>query len=163
MFVPVILGSDKTTVSVATGQHKYYPVYLSIGNVHNSTRRAHKNALVLIGFLPIPKGNGYIHLFAVLIPTTGSRKDADSEEFHDFKRHLFHGCLKTILKKLERYMTKWDLVRCGDHHFHHVIYGIGPYIADYPEQVLVVGIVNGWCPAYLKSLLSRIILTKLQM
>ena len=57
MFVPIILSSDKTTVSVATGQHEYYPVYLSIGNVHNNVRRAHKDALVLIGFLPIPKGN----------------------------------------------------------------------------------------------------------
>ncbi|KAF8266958.1 hypothetical protein EI94DRAFT_1731853, partial [Lactarius quietus] len=35
MFVPVILGSDKTTVSVATGQNEYYPLYASIGNVHN--------------------------------------------------------------------------------------------------------------------------------
>ena len=56
-FVPIILGSDKTTVSVATGQQEYHPVYLSVGNVHNHTRRAHKDALVLIGFLPIPKGN----------------------------------------------------------------------------------------------------------
>ena len=63
MFVPIILGSDKTTVSVATGQHEYYPVYLSIGNVHNNVRRAHKDALVLIGFLPIPKGNN--HAFPV--------------------------------------------------------------------------------------------------
>jgi len=56
MFVPVILGSDKTTVSVATGQNDFYPLYLSIGNVQNHIRRAHKDALVLIGFLPIPKG-----------------------------------------------------------------------------------------------------------
>jgi hypothetical protein len=56
MFVPIILGSDKTTVSVATGQNEYYPLYLSIGNVQNHMRRAHKNALVIIGFLPIPKG-----------------------------------------------------------------------------------------------------------
>jgi Plavaka transposase len=56
MFVPVILGSDKTTVSVATGQNDYYPLYLSIGNVHNSIRRSHCNALSLIGFLAIPKG-----------------------------------------------------------------------------------------------------------
>lgn len=57
MFVPIILGSDKTTVSVATGQNEYYPLYLSIGNVQNHMRRAHKNALAVIGFLPIPKGN----------------------------------------------------------------------------------------------------------
>lgn len=63
MFVPIILGSDKTTVSVATGQNEYYPLYLSIGNIQNHMRRAHKNALVVIGFLPIPKGNiFYIYL-----------------------------------------------------------------------------------------------------
>jgi len=56
MFIPIILGSDKTTVSVATGQNDFHPLYLSIGNVQNHIRRAHKNALVLIGFLPIPKG-----------------------------------------------------------------------------------------------------------
>src|ERR1700726_242611 len=55
MFVPVILGSDKTTVSVATGQNEYYPLYGSIGNVHNTVRRAHRNAVGLIGFLSIPK------------------------------------------------------------------------------------------------------------
>ncbi|KIK80718.1 hypothetical protein PAXRUDRAFT_157912 [Paxillus rubicundulus Ve08.2h10] len=36
VFVPIILGSNKTTVSVATGQNDYWPVYLSIGNVHNN-------------------------------------------------------------------------------------------------------------------------------
>ena len=55
MLVPIILGSDKTTVSVATGQNDYYPLYLSIGNVHNNTHRAHRNALILVAFLAIPK------------------------------------------------------------------------------------------------------------
>ena len=55
LLVPIILGSDKTTVSVATGQNEYYPVYLSIGNVRNNVRRAHRNAVVLLGFLAIPK------------------------------------------------------------------------------------------------------------
>ena len=70
MFVPVILGSDKTTVSVATGQNDFYPVYLSIGNVQNHIRRAHKNALVLIGFLPIPKGTHFL----VVLPQLGFDK-----------------------------------------------------------------------------------------
>jgi hypothetical protein len=56
MFVPIILGSDKTTVSVATGNNEYYPIYISIGNVHNSVRRSHSGALILLGFLPSPKG-----------------------------------------------------------------------------------------------------------
>jgi hypothetical protein len=55
MFVPIILGSDKTTVSVATGQNDYYPLYISNGNVHNTVRRGHRNAVSLVGFLSIPK------------------------------------------------------------------------------------------------------------
>jgi hypothetical protein len=60
MFAPVILGSDKTTVSVATGQNEYYPLYAGIGNAQNHVRRAHRNALSLIGFLAIPKSMYYV-------------------------------------------------------------------------------------------------------
>lgn len=56
MFIPIILGSDKTTVSVGTGNNKYYPVYISIGNVHNMVRHARRNGLILLGFFAIPKG-----------------------------------------------------------------------------------------------------------
>ncbi|KIK56231.1 hypothetical protein GYMLUDRAFT_174590, partial [Collybiopsis luxurians FD-317 M1] len=41
MFVAVILGSNKTTVSVATGQNEYYPLYISLRNVHSSVQCAH--------------------------------------------------------------------------------------------------------------------------
>lgn len=66
MFVPVILGSDKTTVSIATGQTDFYPLYGSIGNVHNSVRRAHKNAVALLGFLAIPKGTFSLNAFNLI-------------------------------------------------------------------------------------------------
>lgn len=55
MFAPIVLGSDKTTVSVATGQNEYYPLYASLGPVHNNVRRAHRNAVTLVGFLAIAK------------------------------------------------------------------------------------------------------------
>jgi hypothetical protein len=55
MFVPVVAGSDKTTVSVATGHQEYHPVYMSPGNLTNIARRAHGNALLPVAFLPIPK------------------------------------------------------------------------------------------------------------
>lgn len=55
MFAPVVMGSDKTTVSVATGHNEYYPLYVSLGNVQNHVRRAHRNAVALLGFLAIPK------------------------------------------------------------------------------------------------------------
>lgn len=56
LFVPIILGSNKTTVSVATGHNEYWPLYGSIGNIHNNMHRAHGAGFVLIGFLAIAKG-----------------------------------------------------------------------------------------------------------
>jgi hypothetical protein len=55
VFCPIILGSDKTTVSVAMGHNEYWPVYISISNIHNNLKRAHCNGVVLLGFLAIPK------------------------------------------------------------------------------------------------------------
>jgi len=55
MFVLVILGSNKTTISVATGHTKYWPLYASIGNIYNSSRWVHGLGLVLVVFLAIPK------------------------------------------------------------------------------------------------------------
>ena len=54
MFVLMILGSNKTTVSVTTGHSEYWPLYGS--NIHNNVWQAHSAGVVLIGFLAIPKG-----------------------------------------------------------------------------------------------------------
>jgi hypothetical protein len=45
-------------------------------------------------------------------------------------------------------MTTPEVARFPDGHFRRVIYGLGPYIADYPEQALLACIVQGWCPKY---------------
>ncbi|KAI5984105.1 hypothetical protein EDC04DRAFT_3005940 [Pisolithus marmoratus] len=100
MLMPIILGSDKTMVLVATGQNDNYPLYFSIGNIHNNTRRAHCNSVVLLAFLAIPK-NG---------------------------------------------MSKPEVWQCPDGHFKHTAYALAAYIADYPEQVLLSCLVQGWCP-----------------
>lgn len=55
MFVPIIAGSDKTTVSIATGSQEYHPVYASLGNMTNTARCGHGNGVVPVAFLPIPK------------------------------------------------------------------------------------------------------------
>jgi hypothetical protein len=54
-FVPVVAGSDKTTVSVATGHQEYHPVYVSPGVLTGPARRAHGNGVLPAAFLPIPE------------------------------------------------------------------------------------------------------------
>ena len=47
-------------------------------------------------------------------------------------------------------MREWDVVRCSDHHFRRAIYGLGPYIADYPEQSATAGTVYNWCVTFVR-------------
>ncbi|KAL0058854.1 hypothetical protein AAF712_014433 [Marasmius tenuissimus] len=130
MFVPVVCGSDKTTVSVATGHQEYHPVYQSPGNITNAARRGHGLGLLPSAFLPIPKT---------------SKKHREKAEFKEFCRQLYHACLTAVYEPLRAGMTTPEVVLCPDGHYRKVIYGIGPYIADYPEQVWLAGIVQGWC------------------
>ncbi|KAG2737545.1 hypothetical protein P692DRAFT_201842928 [Suillus brevipes Sb2] len=129
--IPIILGSDKTTVSVGTGNNEYYPLYASIGNVRNNVRRAHRDALVIIGFLAIPKTD---------------KMHSKDDLFRIFRRQLFHSSLSAILSSLKPVMTEYEVMRCGDGHFRRVIYSLGPYIADYDEQLVLSCIVKHWCP-----------------
>ena len=55
MYCGVILCSNKTTVSIATGNMEYYLLYLSIGNTHNIARHGHHIHVIPIEFLAIPK------------------------------------------------------------------------------------------------------------
>ncbi|KAJ3804333.1 hypothetical protein F5876DRAFT_83350 [Lentinula aff. lateritia] len=130
MIVPIILGADKTTVSVATGHVEYHPLYLSIGNVTNSARRAHRNAVIPIGFLAIPKSD---------------RKYDNDSDFRIFKKRLYHTSISAILQSLKPGMTNPVIRKCPDGHFRRIIYDLAAFIADYPEQVYVSGIVSGWC------------------
>ncbi|KAG2060926.1 hypothetical protein BDR06DRAFT_979240 [Suillus hirtellus] len=94
-FIPIIIGSDKTTVSVATGQNDYYPLYLSIGNVHNNIWWAHRNTLALVGFLAIPKTE---------------KKNSDDIKYCKFKKQLFHSSLSKIFTNLKPGMMTPEVV-----------------------------------------------------
>jgi hypothetical protein len=65
MYIPIIAGSDKTTVLVATGGQEYHPVYVSLGNITNTARHGHGNGVTPVMFLPILKSM-YISLFYLL-------------------------------------------------------------------------------------------------
>ncbi|KAJ7916694.1 hypothetical protein B0H13DRAFT_2231598 [Mycena leptocephala] len=130
MYTPLFFGSDKTTVSVATGDVEYHPGYISLGNLHNSMRRGHRNGVVPFVFLAIPKSD---------------RKYDNDPEFRKFKRQLYHASLAAVLSTLKPGMTTPVVRRCPDGHFRRTIYDFGPFIADYPEQVMLAGIVQNWC------------------
>ncbi|KAI1786592.1 hypothetical protein LXA43DRAFT_897672 [Ganoderma leucocontextum] len=131
MLVTVMCGADKTTVSTGTGNQEFHPMYLGVGNIHNDMRRAHREAVIPIAFLAIPKGE---------------REDEDSEEFRIFKKQLYHQALAYVLSPLRPGMLAPHVLKCPDGIHRRAIFQLGPFIADYPEQVYLSGIVQGWCP-----------------
>ena len=62
MFLPLVMGSDKTTVSVATGNQEFHPVYGSPGVISNIGRCGHGSGVLPYAMLPIPKGLMTLHL-----------------------------------------------------------------------------------------------------
>ena len=81
---------------------------------------------------------------------TAAREYKDTDEFRIFQKQVYHAALTRILLPLRPWMTAPHVIRCPDGHYRRAIYGIGPIIADYIEQVYLSGIVQGWCPKYVQ-------------
>jgi hypothetical protein len=69
---------------------------------------------------------------------------------------MYHTCLAQVFELLKSGMTTPEVIRRPDGHFCRAIYGMGPYIADYPEQVWLTAIVQTWCPKYICIALDNI-------
>ncbi|KAJ3966017.1 hypothetical protein EV361DRAFT_1028835 [Lentinula raphanica] len=95
MFVPFVSGSDKTTVSVATGHQEYHSVYASPCNLTNVTRRSHPFALCPVAFLLIPK-------------TTKSQRK--KPVYQQFVQQMYHASLAAVFEPLRAAMTTPEVV-----------------------------------------------------
>lgn len=151
MLLPLVLGADKTTVSVGTGNQEFHPVYASLGPIQNDMRRAHRESVIPIAFLAIPKCRRLLLAlrlgFAVAYERFAANLvDNNDPNFRLFKKQLYHQSLARILEPLHAGMTTPHVLRCPDGHYRRAIFELGPFIADYPEQVYLSGIVQGWCP-----------------
>ncbi|KAI9569312.1 hypothetical protein HD554DRAFT_2171461 [Boletus coccyginus] len=90
-FVPIVLGSNKTTVSVGTGNTEYYLLYISLSNFHNNVHHFHSSVVTILVFLAI-SGTDSTH-----------KNNAD---FHHFHCQLFHLSLAAILDPVKQAMVK---------------------------------------------------------
>lgn len=88
--------------------------------------------------------------FIILVANyfVGDRKYDNDVPFRKFKRQLFHASISAILEPLRAAMERPVVRRCPDGHYRRVIFDLAAYIADYPEQVLLAGVVQNWCAKY---------------
>jgi hypothetical protein len=158
MFVLVIAGSDKTTVSIATGHQEYYLVYTvcHLGIWPTSLRELMAMPCFLLLFFQYQKVCVWKSCFHdCLITDLNLEPQRNTEKplkYQVFCRQMYHACLAQVFQLLKAGMTTPEVVRCPDGHLCHVIYGLGPYIADYPEQVWLAAIIKGWHLKYVSLL-----------
>jgi len=55
---------------------------------------------------------------------------------------MYHLCLACVFQPLKVGMTTPEVIKCPDGHFHRAVYGLRPYITDYPEQDWLAAIVQ---------------------
>ena len=130
MVALVILSSDKTALSVFSGDKKAWPIYLTIGNISKDVRRrVSAHTMILIGYLPVSK----LECFQKKTQSVGGY-------------HLYHYAMSLLMHPLAEAGRQGKAMICADSFVHKVQLILTVYVADFPKQCLVGCNKESHCP-----------------
>lgn len=128
---PLILASDKTTLTRFRGDKSAWPVYITIGNIKKDIRRKpSEHGTILVGYLPISK---MTHI-------------KDEESRRAGRCRLFHDCMRQITEPLIKAGQEGVEMVCADTKICRVHPILAAYVADHPEQCLITCCKENACP-----------------
>ena len=117
----IILSSDKTNISVMTGDRTAHPVLLSLANIHTDVRtKSSSNAFPLIALLPCPK-------FVA--------KDRDTRSV--LENRLVHLCLDIITNPLKLAARAGRMMADPHGYSRFCFTPLASYMVDTPEATML--------------------------
>ncbi|KAG8706171.1 hypothetical protein FRC09_002544 [Ceratobasidium sp. 395] len=129
--VPLIIASDRTTLSVMTNGQVAYPVYVTIGNVSKSVRRKPTTrSTVLLAYLPVDE---FSHV-------------ANAERRGQLKLKLVHTAMRHVLGVLNQASEEGVEILCADGRYRKAYPILAASTLDYQEQCKLGCIVGSSCP-----------------
>jgi hypothetical protein len=125
--IPVMLGSDKTSLTAIAGGKSAWPLYLSIGNINSQIRnKPLNNAWILIAYIP-----------CVTFKNMDNSERRDTRMKTAVSDRFFHQCLRAIIHPLIKAGNDGILMIDSIGAQRLCFPRVAAYLADYPEQCLV--------------------------
>ena len=119
-----ILSSDKTNISVLTGDRVAHPLLISLANIKMATRlKSSSNSFLLTALLPVPK---FVH--------------KNSRIRGVLENRLIHQCLDVVLEPLKRAAKLGIMLSDPWGHSRYCFTPIASYIVDMPEAAMLAGV-----------------------
>ncbi|KAI6014080.1 hypothetical protein PISMIDRAFT_110851 [Pisolithus microcarpus 441] len=120
-FVGVIGASDKTPLTIGTGNKEMHPLLLSLANIHAGVRmKATSHSFALAAYLPIPK-------FRNVSPAVQAVLSA----------RVYHFAVSIVMKELKGASRDGTVLSDPNGDLRIIHTPLVAWIADYPEQLLV--------------------------
>lgn len=128
-----MFSTDKTTLSVFSGDKTAYPVYMTLGNIPKDVRRKPSlHAQILVAYLPTTKLDGV---------------DYSDGIARTLRARLYHAAMSIVLAPLKPISHRGAMLECGDGGIRHAFTIPAVLMLDYPEQCLATAVRYGVsCP-----------------
>ncbi|KAF8594436.1 hypothetical protein BDV93DRAFT_401279, partial [Ceratobasidium sp. AG-I] len=134
-----IFASDKTPLSMHTGDVVAHGLYVSLANIPKEIRaRNSEKAWMLVAYIPTSKWR------ATLREHEHLSDHSKSELAGVLSRRLFHRCLSIITRPLRR-VEPHEIID-ADGQVRWILYVLIAYIADLEEQLWLAGLAQQCCP-----------------
>jgi hypothetical protein len=128
---PLIIASDQTKLATMCGGQQAYPVYITIGNIHESVRqKLNQHATILLGYLPCESFVGI----------------EDKDRCACLKNELVHHVMEVLMVPLREASQLGVNMWCADRCLHCVYLIVVAFVRDWLEQNDMACTSQGGCP-----------------